>query len=100
MSETIRIRRALEPDLAAITSIYAYYVENSTSTFEIDNPGIREMARRWSEIASQGMPFLVADMGGIAVGYAYAGLYRPRRAYRFTVEDSVYVHPGYVRRGF
>ena len=99
MDETVRIRRALEPDLAAITAIYAYYVENSTSTFEVDSPGIHEMARRWSEIATRGMPYVVADIGGLVVGYAYAGVYRPRRAYRFTVEDSVYVHHDYVGRG-
>jgi phosphinothricin acetyltransferase len=57
------------------------------------------MTRRWSEIATQGLPYLVADVEGVVAGYAYAGSYRPRPAYRFTVEDSVYVHPEYVGRG-
>lgn len=99
MELTMRIRPALKPDLGAITTIYSHYVRNSTSTFEIEAPGIAEMARRWSEIATQGLPYLVADVAGVVAGYAYAGPYRPRPAYRFTVEDSVYVHPEYVGRG-
>lgn len=99
MELSIRIRPALQRDLAAITAIYSHYVRSSTATFEIDAPGITEMTRRWTEIATYGLPYLVADGGGVVAGYAYAGPYRPRRAYRFTVEDSVYIHPDHVGRG-
>jgi phosphinothricin acetyltransferase len=99
MELSMRIRPALKTDLAAIASIYSHYVRNSTSTFEIEPPGISEMTRRWSEIATKGFPYLVADISGAVAGYAFAGPYRTRRAYRFTVEDSVYVHPDHVGRG-
>jgi L-amino acid N-acyltransferase YncA len=99
MELSMRIRPALQPDLAVITSIYSHYVRNSTATFEIDAPGITEMTRRWTEIATYGLPYLVAEIEGVIVGYAYAGPYRARRAYRFTVEDSVYIHPDHVGRG-
>ena len=63
----MRIRPALKPDLGTITSIYSHYVRNTTSTFEIEAPGITEMTRRWSEIATQGLPYLVADVALVAV---------------------------------
>ena len=99
MELTMRIRPALKPDLGAITSIYSHYVRNSTSTFEIEAPGIAEMAD--DGLKSRPRDFRISlPMSQVwSPGYAYAGPYRPRPAYRFTVEDSVYVHPEYVGRG-
>ena len=93
------IRAAKEQDIDAITRIYARYVRHSAATFEIDPPDPSEMDRRRLEILSYGLPYLTAEENGVVVGYAYASLYRPRPAYRFTVEDSVYVHPDFVAGG-
>ncbi len=93
------IRSATASDVAAVTEIYAHYVRHSTTTFEIDAPDQGEMERRRSEIASHGLPYLVAELDGRVTGYAYSQRYRPRPAYRFTVEDSIYIHPEYRRRG-
>lgn len=93
------IRTATELDFPVITEIYAHYVRHGTATFEIEPPNRGEMERRRSEILSQGLPYLVAELQGRVVGYAYASRYRPRPAYRFTAEDSVYIHPDFVARG-
>lgn len=93
------IRTAHSGDIPAIAAIYGHYVVASTATFEIHPPGPAEMCRRYNEIVQRGLPYMVAECDGKAVGYAYAALYRSREAYRFTVEDSVYVHPDYVGRG-
>src|SRR5262249_5393235 len=85
--------------VAAITEIYAYHVLHGTGSFEIDPPDIGEIARRMAEVVSRGLPYLVAETGNTIVGYAYASLYRPRVAYRFTLEDSVYVHDAHGGRG-
>jgi len=87
----IALRTAREDDLAAVTAIYALHVRTGTASFEVQAPDESEMARRWRAVIEQGRPYLVAVSGGRVVGYAYAGAYRPRPAYRFTVEDSVYV---------
>jgi phosphinothricin acetyltransferase len=88
-----RVRSAEEPDLDGVTRIYGYHVENGTGSFEEKAPDCAEMRARFEIVRAAGLPFLVADMNGRVVGYAYAGFYRPRSAYRFTVEDSVYVAP-------
>lgn len=75
----------------AIAHIYAHHVNHGTATFEIEPPDSSEIERRWSDVTAKGLPWLVAEDGGEVVGYAYAGSYRPRLAYRHTVEDSVYV---------
>ena len=93
------IRTVNERDIDTITRIYAHYVRHSTATFEINPPDLSEMDRRRLEVLSQGLPYPVAEANGIVVGYAYASPYRPRPAYRFTVEDSVYIHPGFLARG-
>jgi L-amino acid N-acyltransferase YncA len=108
MSE-ISIRPACPGDLAAITRIYADAVRHGTASFEIDPPGEDEMERRFKDLRDGGFPYLVAQamgsqaldsqaLGSIA-GYAYAGPYRARPAYRFTVEDSIYVAAPSQRRG-
>jgi|SRR5579863_1575911 len=93
------VRTATESDVPAITEIYAHHVRHSAATFEIEPPDSAEIERRRVAIHSQGLPFLVAEVDGVVAGYAYAGRYRPRPAYRFTVEDSVYLHPEFLRRG-
>jgi L-amino acid N-acyltransferase YncA len=90
MSE-ISIRPAVANDLAAISGIYADAVRHGTASFEIDPPDQDEMTRRFESLRGGGFPYLVAEVGGAVVGYAYAGPYRARPAYRFTVEDSIYL---------
>ncbi|HEY3640059.1 MAG TPA: GNAT family N-acetyltransferase [Xanthobacteraceae bacterium] len=98
MSE-ISIRPAGPNDLAAITRIYADAVRSGTASFEIDPPDQNEMARRFAALCGSGFPYLVAEGAGSVAGYAYAGPYRGRPAYRWTVEDSIYVAAGLQRRG-
>ncbi|HXX85686.1 MAG TPA: GNAT family N-acetyltransferase [Casimicrobiaceae bacterium] len=95
----VGVREATEADLDAIVAIYSHHVRTGTASFEIDAPGGAEMARRWRELVDRGLPYLVAVAGSGVVGYAYAAPYRPRPAYRFTVEDSVYVRADFARRG-
>ena len=97
MSACVRPARA--DDIAAITAIYAGHVLTGLATFEEVPPDAAEMARRHADIAGRGLPYLVAEEAGGVVGYAYAGPYRPRSAYRFTVEDSIYLAPGAAGRG-
>ena len=87
------IRPSLDSDIAAITAIYAPAVLHGTASFELDPPDAAEMARRRQVLLEGGYPYLVAERDGEVLGYAYAGAYRPRPAYRSTVEDSVYVAP-------
>ncbi|WP_315761468.1 MULTISPECIES: GNAT family N-acetyltransferase [unclassified Bradyrhizobium] len=98
MSE-LEIRPTSEADLAAITAIYAQAVREGTATFELEPPDLPEMTRRFRALTDGGFPYLVAVQDGRIAGYAYAGAYRPRPAYRFTVENSVYLDPASHRRG-
>lgn len=94
--------RAVEPaDLDAIQRIYAHHVLHGLASFEEVPPDAAELTRRWHTIADAGLPYLCAIDGadGAMLGYGYAAAYRPRSAYRFTVEDSVYVAPDAARRG-
>lgn len=93
------IRLAQPADIAAITRIYAHAVCHGTASFELDAPDETEMAHRQETLIAGGFPYLVADEGGLVLGYAYAGPYRARPAYCFTVEDSVYIAPHAQRRG-
>lgn len=86
-------------DIPAITAIYAHYVLTSAGTFELEPPDEAEMARRLAAAQEGAFPFLAAEMDRRIVGYAYASAFRPRAAYRFTVEDSVYVDAGFVGKG-
>jgi L-amino acid N-acyltransferase YncA len=95
----IAIRPATPADIPAITRIYAHAVLQGTATFEIDPPDEAEMTRRMKALLDGGFPYIVAENGGTLAGYAYAGPYRARPAYRFTVEDSIYVDPNTHRRG-
>ena len=92
MSETgPAVRDAVDADLEAITAIYAEGVLTGTGTFELTAPDAAEMAGRRVAILKLGLPWLVAELDGVVVGYAYAGPFRTRAAYRYTVEDSIYV---------
>ena len=93
------VRPARQADLDAITAIYAHHVGIGTASFELDAPDAAEMTRRWRDVVDRGLPYLVAEADAAVVGFAYAGPYRPRPAYRFTVEDSVYVRADLARRG-
>jgi phosphinothricin acetyltransferase len=98
MSE-LSIRAAAASDLAAITGIYAEAVTGGTASFELEPPDQPEMARRQRALLDAGFPYIVAERGGAVVGYAYAGPYRARPAYRFSVEDSIYIDPAAQRLG-
>ncbi len=97
MSPTLR--PAALSDIPAITRIYAHAVDTGTASFELTPPDKAEMTRRMSTLLDGGFPYLVAEMDGAIAGYAYAGLYRERPAYRFTLEDSVYIAPDAQGRG-
>ncbi len=93
------IRDAVADDMAAVQAIYAFYVTRTAASFEEVPPGVEEMAARWSQVTGRGLPFLVAEEKGEVLGYTYAGPFRQRSAYRYTLEDSIYVAPFVVRRG-
>jgi phosphinothricin acetyltransferase len=93
------IRPATAADLPAVTDIYEHAVLHGTATFELIPPDLGEMTRRFKALMDGGYPYLVASIEGRVIGYAYAGPYRPRPAYRFTVENSVYLQPAIHRRG-
>jgi phosphinothricin acetyltransferase len=93
------IRPATEADLPAITEIYEHAVRHGTATFELISPDLTEMTRRFKTLTDGGYPYLAAALDGRVIGYAYAGPYRPRPAYRFSVEDSIYIDPHAQRRG-
>ncbi|MDM4764692.1 GNAT family N-acetyltransferase [Pelomonas sp. SE-A7] len=87
------IRPSTEADLSAIQAIYQHAVLHGTGTFETEAPDVAEMARRRGEVLGRGLPYLVAESQGRILGYAYANYFRPRLAYRFCLEDSIYLHP-------
>ena len=93
------IRPTAAADLPAITQIYEHAVRHGTATFELTPPDLAEMTRRFDALIAGNFPYFVAVLDGRVVGYAYAGPYRPRPAYRFTVENSVYLAPAIHRRG-
>ena len=96
---TLTIRPATLSDIPSITRIYAHAVTTGTASFELEPPDEAEMTRRMRSVLDGGFPYLAADIDGSLAGYAYASLYRTRPAYRFTVENSVYVAPDNHRRG-
>jgi L-amino acid N-acyltransferase YncA len=85
------VRAATPVDMAAVTAIYAHFVETSTATFDLIAPGEATMERKRQAVLCQGLPYLVAELEGYVVGFSYAAPFRPREGYRFTVEDSIYV---------
>jgi L-amino acid N-acyltransferase YncA len=87
------IRPSTTDDVPSITSIYAHAVQHGTGTFELDAPDAAEMTRRRDDVLAKNLPWLVAERNGQVLGYAYANLFRPRPAYRFCLEDSIYLAP-------
>lgn len=85
------IRPSTDADLSAITAIYAHHVLHGTGTFEIDPPSEADMAGRRADVLGRGLPWLVAEQDGLVLGFAYANWFKPRPAYRFSAEDSIYV---------
>lgn len=97
--QSVLIRNAFAMDIPTITAIYAHAVAYGTATFEIDPPTEDDMAMRRNALVDGGFPYVVVEFDGEVVGYAYAAPYRTRPAYRYTVEDSIYVAPSATRRG-
>jgi phosphinothricin acetyltransferase len=95
----IDIRDAAESDLPAIHTIYAHHVQHGLGSFEEIPPSLEEMTRRYRDIRAKDMPYLAAVQDGTLLGYAYAGPYRPRSAYRYACEDSIYVSPDAMGKG-
>lgn len=95
----IVVRPSRPEDLPAITAVYAWNVEHGTGTFELEAPSAEEMARRRDEVLGRGLPWLAVESEGRVMGYAYANYFRPRMAYRFALEDSIYLDPAARGRG-
>lgn len=93
------IRPSIAADLPALTALYAHHVMHGAGTFELDAPDVTEMARRRDDVRSKGLPWLVAVERDAVLGYAYVNHFRPRLAFRFCVEDSIYVDPAAQGRG-
>ena len=87
----MRIRDAQDQDFPAVQAIYAHHVRSSLATFEVEPPAIGEMTRRHADVVGRGLPYLVAELDGRLLGYGYAAPYRARPAYRYTIENSIYV---------
>ncbi|MBV8775616.1 MAG: N-acetyltransferase [Alphaproteobacteria bacterium] len=95
----LSIRPSHDDDLVAITAIYGHHVRHGIASFEEEPPSVEEMTRRRTALVERGFPYLVAERSGRVVGYCYAGPYRARIGYRFSVEDSIYIDPAEVGRG-
>lgn len=96
----IRLRTSVDDDVKRIQAIYAHWVRTGVSSFEIEPPSVDEIYRRRAAVLEKGLPYLVAEFeNGVVAGYAYATPYRPREAYRFTVEDSIYIAPEFAGQG-
>lgn len=93
------IRPSRDDDLDAITRIYSHHVLHGTGTFETTPPGLADMTARRADVLAKGLPWLVAEEGGQVLGFAYGNWFKPRPAYRFSVEDSIYMDPAAHRKG-
>ncbi|MFO0989349.1 MAG: N-acetyltransferase family protein [Alphaproteobacteria bacterium] len=101
-AETARavvIRASREADMPSVQRIYAHHVLHGFGSFEEEPPDLAELMRRRAEYLSRRLPYLVAEIDGRVVGYAYAGPWRTRTAYRYTVENSIYVDPAHTKHG-
>ena len=99
MADHIHIRDATDADVGQIAAIYANEVATGVATFEEVAPTAQDMRARLTSIKHLGLPYLVAERGGMVLGYAYAGQFHPRAAYRYTLEDTVYIHQDARRQG-
>jgi phosphinothricin acetyltransferase len=95
----VQVRPATPDDLPAIHAIYAHHVLQGLASFEEEPPPLDELRRRFDDVRARGLPWLAADFGGVLAGYGYCGPYRTRSAYRYSVEDSIYVRHGSEGRG-
>lgn len=95
----LKLRAARPDDIAAITAIYRSAVISGTASFELEPPSEDEMRKRYEAITGGGFPYFVAERDGAVIGYGYAGAFRPRPAYRFSVENSIYIAPGHQGQG-
>ncbi|WP_298923451.1 GNAT family N-acetyltransferase [uncultured Ramlibacter sp.] len=93
------IRSSTDADLPAITAIYSHHVLHGTGTFETTPPNEVDMAARRADVLAKGLPYLVVEDGGQLLGFAYCQWFKPRPAYRFSAEDSIYMHPDARSRG-
>lgn len=93
------MRPATPEDVPAIHAIYSYHVLHGLASFEEEPPPLEEMRRRFDDVRRRGLPYLAADFGGVLAGYGYCAPYRSRSAYRYSLEDSVYVRHGSEGRG-
>jgi phosphinothricin acetyltransferase len=93
------VRPATPDDAPALAAIYGHHCCHGFGTFEEAAPSPEDMAGRLKAIQDRGLPYLVAEVDGVVAGFAYAGPFRPRAAYRYTVEDSVYIAPGHIGQG-
>lgn len=93
------IRPSRDQDLPAVTAIYAHHVLHGTGTFETAPPTEAEMTARRADVLAKGLPYLVAEQDGQVLGFAYCQWFKPRPAYRFSAEDSIYLHPQACGRG-
>jgi phosphinothricin acetyltransferase len=93
------IRPSTEADLPAIAAIYGHHVLNGTGTFETTPPTLEEMTARRADVLGKGLPWLVAEQDGRVLGYAYCQWFKPRPAYRYSAEDSIYLHPDAAGKG-
>jgi phosphinothricin acetyltransferase len=96
---SVAIRETTDADLPDIRAIYSHHVLHGLGSFEEIPPDLAEMGRRRGDVLARGLPYIVAMLAGRVAGYAYAGPYRTRSAYRYTVEDSIYVSPDFHRQG-
>jgi phosphinothricin acetyltransferase len=96
---TVRIREAIRADLPVVQSIYAHHVMHGLASYEEVPPDLAEMQRRFDDVKAQDLPYFVAESAGLVVGYGYCTLFRTRSAYRFTLEDSIYVKEGMLGKG-
>ena len=99
MNPAFTVRDSEEADLAAISAIYAHHVQHGLASFELEAPDAAEMGRRRVRVLALGLPYIVAELDGRVVGYAYAAPYRDRPAYRYTLEDSIYIAPDAAGQG-
>jgi phosphinothricin acetyltransferase len=95
----VLVRPAAPEDFPAIQSIYAHHVRHGLASFEEEPPSLEEMRRRYADVTARGLPYLAAEDSGEVVGYGYCAPYRTRSAYRYSLEDSVYVKEGCQGRG-
>ena len=93
------MRPARTDDLPAVQSIYAHHVMHGLASFEESPPPLEEIERRYRDVIDRGLPYLVAELGGVVAGYGYCAPYRARSAYRYALEDSVYVRHDMTGRG-